>query len=121
FYHKCEEGALLNHLQQVFNISATQHNKTIKANLGPKSATSKSKKRRISVTVVACYGLTGKESDKSSNPYVSLLYGDEEYNTSTMEHNLNPNYNETFEFDEIPKMPLMITVWSAPPPKSKDK
>ena len=120
-YHKCEESELLQHLQNVFSINDSQHSKTIKANVPAKQSSSKSKKRRISVSIVACYGLTAKEADKTSNPYVSILYGEEEFNTATVDKSLNPSFNENFEFDEIPQMPLMVTVWSAAPAKAKGK
>ena len=120
-YHKCTDSELLSHLQDVFHINASQHSNTIKALSVPKITSSKSKKRKISVAIVACYGLSAKEADKTSNPYVSVLYGDEEFNTPTIEHTLNPTFNEIFEFEEIPDMPFMITVWSAPPPKAKGK
>jgi hypothetical protein len=119
-YHKCEEADLLSHLQKIFNINSAQHTKTIKAFSTPKAVSSKSKKKRISFNIVACYGLAAKE-DKTSNPYVTLLYGEEEFNTAVMERSLNPTFNEIFEFDEIPQMPLMITVWSAAPAKAKGK
>lgn len=119
-YHKCSEAALLGHLKEVFSITDSQHSQTIKAASGPKQTSTKAKKRKLGVSVVACYGLAAKD-DKTSNPYVTVLYEDQEFNTATVEQSLNPNFNDIFEFDEIPKMPLMVSVWSAPGPKAKGK
>ena len=79
--------------------------------------------KTLRVKLVGCTGLAGKDENKSSNPYIQLLYGETEFITPIKYSSLNPVFDEEYEFEQLKheSTPLVITVWSAPHPNSKGK
>ncbi|XP_010916384.1 uncharacterized protein [Elaeis guineensis] len=57
--------------------------------------------RKLKVTVKEGRNLTTKDKTGKCDPYVKLQYGKVIYRTKTMPHTSNPEWDHTFEFDEI--------------------
>ncbi|KAG1334777.1 synaptotagmin-5 [Cocos nucifera] len=57
--------------------------------------------RKLKVTVVEGRNLTTKDKTGKCDPYVKLQYGKVIYRTKTVPHTSNPEWDHTFEFDEI--------------------
>ncbi|XP_010265120.1 PREDICTED: synaptotagmin-5 [Nelumbo nucifera] len=57
--------------------------------------------RKLNITVVEGKDFVGKDKFGKCDPYVKLQYGKALHKTRTIQHSMNPIWNQKFEFDEI--------------------
>jgi len=67
---------------------------------------------KLKVQVVNGRGLQNKETFQTSDPYCKLEVGGVSHKTKHVNSNLNPDWNETFEFDIKPGMDVIaLSIW----------
>lgn len=90
---------VFNILRQVFAINEDDHRRSLNAARQSILDGTSQWRAKLSITVHQAQGLAPKDKTGTSDPYVSVQIGNVRKRTKTMHKNLNPLWDEQFQFD----------------------